>query len=127
MGEDFYGRNIRQRSDKAQKQTEGLVAKCLLKQGFNKVTVPDAGGRSKRVTINICAYGISANNPVEIMVYITNDTLGDPQVADLIDVAQVTRYGPYVRSPVSMNADEIIVVYSPSDNLVARIEGYQLT
>ena len=126
MGEDFYGGTIRQRSDRAKQQTEGLVAKCVLKQGFNKVTSPDVGGRSKRITINVCGYDIPANYPVEIMVYITKDTIGDPQVVDLIDTAQVTRYGPYMRSPVSMNSDEIIVIYSPSSNLVARVEGYQL-
>lgn len=126
MSENFYGGNIRQRSDKARQQTEGLIAKCVLKQGFNKVTLPDAGGRSKRVTISVCGYEILANYPVEIMVYITKDAIGDPQIVDLIDTAQVTRYGPYVRSPVSMSSDEIIVIYSPSSNLVARIEGYQL-
>lgn len=126
MSEDFYGGQNSQRSDRNKKQTEGLIAKFELQPGFNKITQTDIGDRTRRVTLNICGHGMLQVETIEASIYITKETLGNPSRIDLIDVAQITKFRPYIRSPISMDPDEIIVVETTSGKLISRVDGYKL-
>ena len=126
MSEDFYGGNIRTSRDRAKKPTEGLIAKRVLEVGFNRMTEPDEGQRSGRFTLGICNTAADSSVVDEVMVYVTKSLHSNPTNVDLIDIGQVSRHRPYIRSPISVDYDECVVIYATSPTLVARIDGYRL-